>query len=965
MGSARSLVIVESPAKARTIANFLGKDFVVESSIGHIRDLPRSASEIPPPYNKMKWARRLGVDVENGFKPLYLVDADKKTHIARLKDLLKDSKELYLATDEDREGESIAWHLLEVLKPRVPVKRMVFHEITPTAIQHAIAHPRDVDRRLVDAQEARRILDRLVGYEVSPVLWKKIRRGLSAGRVQSVATRVIVEREKQRMSFVKTNYWGIDALFGAGATAPAESKDQPQSFPAALVGVNDKRVATSKDFDDRGNLTRPNTIRLDEAAARALAASIVGTSLKVESVERKPSRRSPAAPFMTSTLQQEASRKLRFSAKRTMQAAQHLYESGFITYMRTDSTQLSTAALTTSRALIERLYGLEYLPKEPRIYTKKVKNAQEAHEAIRPAGETFKHPEEVARLIGSDEARLYELVWTRTIASQMTDALGESVQVKIVGNTTKSERVEFAANGYSLIFPGFLRAYVEGSDDPAAELESRERHLPRLADGQQVPVLSADPKPHETQPPARFTEASLVQKLEELGVGRPSTYASTISTIIERGYVWKKGAALVPSFTAFAVVQLLERHFDKFVDYAFTAKMEDELDAIAEGEQTVVPWLERFYFGAGGPRTERLPIDGDHSLEKVGLKSLVEEGLDLIDARAINSITLGKDPQGRDVVVRVGRYGPYLAREETMARIPLDMPPDELTLEKAIELLDAPQDDRVLGVDEASGKTVYVKKGRYGAYVQLGEREGKDDKPKTSSLRPSMSPDTVTLEEAQRLLSLPRLVGADPKTNQPIEALYGPYGPYIRRGGKDSRSLASDEEVFTIGVDAASALFDQPKTRARRAAPEPVKTMGNDPVSGQPVKIFQGRFGYYVTDGTTNATLRRDDAPETLSDDRAFDLLKQRREKDAEEGGSKGGRGRRGGPKRGGPKRAAAPVKDDSAEVAAPKKASRPPKAKAAPKVAAPKKTAKKPAAKKPATKSPKKAAKRTAKSDD
>ncbi|MBK6519582.1 MAG: type I DNA topoisomerase [Polyangiaceae bacterium] len=890
--ASHSLVIVESPAKARTIAGYLGKDYVVESSIGHIRDLPRNASDVPPALKKAPWAR-LGVDVEHGFKPLYVIDPAKRAQLQKLKGLLEGARELFLATDEDREGESIAWHLLEVLKPKIPVKRMVFHEITKPAIKKAIESPRDVDRRLVDAQEARRILDRLYGYEVSPVLWKKVMAGLSAGRVQSVATRIIVEREKQRMRFVKAPYWDLDATLAADG----------QTFGASLVAASGQRIATGKDFDESGKLTKSGILLLDEAKARALASGLRGREVTVASVERKPQRKSPAAPFMTSTLQQEASRKLRFAAQRTMRAAQKLYESGFITYMRTDSTQLSTAAVDSARSLIQKMYGADYLPKEPRQYAKKVKNAQEAHEAIRPAGDTFRHPDEVAREVGVDESKLYELIWMRTLASQMNDALGESVQVKLAGKTSSGQDVELSASGYSLIFPGFLRAYVEGSDDPAADLESRERHLPRLTEGQKLIVSEVEPKAHETQPPARFTEASLVQKLEELGVGRPSTYASIIGTIVDRGYVWKKGAALIPSFKAFSVVQLLEKHFEALVDYAFTAKMEDDLDAIAGGQQASVPWLERFYFGEEGPKKLEKPAKGKAAkgketppgppaarasggIQTLGLKSLVADRLEEIDARAINSFGLGRDAEDREITVRVGKWGPYLTRGESTASIPPDLAPDELTIERATQLLDAPSGDRLLGSDPKTGLPIYLKSGRFGAYVQLGEASDDGEKPKRASLLRTMTPETMSLEDALQVLSLPREVGKDPATKEPIFAQIGQYGGYVKRGD-ESRSMEREELAFTITLDEAVALLAQPKTRMRRAPAEPLKSFPEDPVSKKPIRVMTGRFGLYVTDGETNATLRRDDALETLTHERAIELLSQRREKDEADGGSK------------------------------------------------------------------------------
>ncbi|HEX2038848.1 MAG TPA: type I DNA topoisomerase [Acidimicrobiales bacterium] len=844
----KPLVIVESPAKAKTIAGFLGNDYVVESSIGHIRDLPRNAADVPPALKGEPWAR-LGVDVENGFKPLYVVAREKKDQVKKLKQLLKEASELYLATDEDREGESIAWHLLEVLNPppTVPVKRMVFHEITRAAIERAVDEWRELDRRLVDAQEARRILDRLYGYEVSPVLWKKVMPKLSAGRVQSVATRILVERERARMRFRAASYWDLEGTFTKGDDA----------FTAGLVALDGKRLGTGKDFDEQGAV-KGDVVVLDEGAARSLADRLHGADVAVRSVEEKPFRSSPKAPFMTSTLQQEAGRKLRFSSQRTMQVAQRLYENGYITYMRTDSTTLSETALTAARTQAAQLYGADYVPDAPRRYEKKVKNAQEAHEAIRPAGETFRTPEQVAREVGPDEARLYELIWKRTVASQMKDAVGQRVQVRLGGRSSGGEDAEFAASGQVITFPGYMRAYVEGSDDPEAELEDREVRLPALAVGDPLGLAGLEPKGHATQPPPRYTEASLVKALEDLGVGRPSTYASIIGTIQDRGYVWKKGTALVPSFTAFAVVGLLERHFPRLVDYAFTAHMEEELDEIAAGLEDAVPWLTSFYFGNGSP----------------GLKQLVSEHLGEIDAREVNSI-----PIGNDIVVRVGRYGPYIQRGEERAPVPDDLAPDELTVEKAEELLAAPSGDRVLGEDPATGLPVVAKAGRYGPYVQLGEAEpGSKAKPPTASLLKTMSLETVTLEDALRLLTLPRTVGIDPADGQEITAQNGRYGPYIKKGN-DSRSLESEEQLFTITLEEAQAVFAQPKLRGRRtgAASPPLKELGDDPVSGKPVVLKEGRFGPYVTDGETNASLRKGDTVENITSERAAELLADRR----------------------------------------------------------------------------------------
>lgn len=853
---AKKLVIVESPAKARTIAGILGNDFMVESSIGHIRDLPATASEIPASAKNESWSR-LGVDVDNDFKPLYVVPAKKREQVRKLKALLKQADEVLLATDEDREGESIAWHLIEVLSPTVPVRRMVFHEITKSAVSHALENTRELDRRLVDAQEARRILDRLYGYEVSPVLWKKVAPRLSAGRVQSVATRIIVERERERMRFRTAEYWDIEGTFEVPAT-----EGQPSSFAATLVTLDGKRLGTGKDFTELGQLKKPDEIVvLDEAAATRLADSLRAAAFSVSSVEEKPYRRSPYPPFITSTLQQEAGRKLRFGSQRTMQVAQRLYENGYITYMRTDSTTLSSTALNAARSQIQQMYGADYLPDKPRQYSRKVKNAQEAHEAIRPAGDRFRTPDQVARELHGDEIKLYELIWKRTIASQMADAVGRSVQVRVAGTAGSGESAEFAASGKVITFPGFLRAYVEGADDPDAELEDREVRLPHLEQGQGLTAQEMEAKGHATQPPARYTEASLVKKLEEMGVGRPSTYASIIGTIQDRGYVWKKGSALIPSFIAFSVVSLLEDNFSRLVDYDFTAKMEDDLDSIAAGDEESVPWLHRFYFGNGQP----------------GLKGIVAARLEEIDAREVNSIPIGKDPDGQEVLIRVGRYGPYLQRGEDRASIPEDLPPDELSVEKALEILSAPSDDRQLGSDPETGLPVYVKAGRYGPYVQMGELEdGGKTKPKTASLFKTMEPTSVTLDDALRLLSIPRTVGTDEEGKE-IQALNGRFGPYLKRGD-DTRSLESEEQIFTVTVQEALQLFAQPKTRGRRSA-SVLKELGADPATEKLISIRDGRYGPYVTDGETNASLPRGSSPETIDLERAVEMLAEKRAK--------------------------------------------------------------------------------------
>jgi len=866
----KALVIVESPAKARTIGGMLGPDFIVESSIGHIRDLPRGADEVPAAFKGEPWAR-LGVDVDNGFKPLYVVSSPKKSVVANLKKLLKSADELYLATDEDREGESIAWHLSEVLSPTVPVKRMVFHEITPAAIARAVDEWRELDRRLVDAQEARRILDRLYGYEVSPVLWRKVMPRLSAGRVQSVATRMVVERERARMRFRSATWWGVEGTF--------THTEAPSGFGATLVALGGAAVATGKDFDEHGVQTGKGGARvLGEEEATSVAVALAGRAFTVSSVTEKPFRRSPAAPFMTSTLQQEAGRKLRFSAQRAMQVAQRLYEQGFITYMRTDSTTLSDEALTAARTQAREMYGDAYVPDSPRRYERKVKNAQEAHEAIRPSGESFRTPDQASRELSGDELRLYELIWKRTVASQMNDATGTSAQVRLTAEVPEGaaagQEAEFSASGRVIAFPGFLRAYVEGEDDPEAELADREVVLPALAVGDVVDGSAFDAGSHATQPPARYTEASLVKAMEELGVGRPSTYASVIATILDRGYVWKKGTALVPSFTAFAVVGLLERYFGDLVDYGFTASMEDDLDEIAAGREEVLPWLTRFYFGSAVPGAAR-GNNGD-DVETQGLKATVASHLSDIDAREINSIPLGEGTDGQQIVARVGRYGPYLQRGEDRASIPDDTAPDELTIARAEEILAAPSNDRVLGTDPGTGLDIWVKAGRFGPYVQVGEVTEGGDKPRTASLFSSMEPVALTLEQALELLRIPRTVGTDPDTGEDVVAHNGRFGPYLKRGS-DTRSLASEDQLLSVTLDEARALFAQPKQRRGRTAAAPLRELGTDPTTNLPVVVKEGRFGPYVTDGTTNASLRKGDVVESIDMDRASELLAERR----------------------------------------------------------------------------------------
>ncbi|MEV5754385.1 type I DNA topoisomerase [Actinoallomurus sp. NPDC052308] len=859
--SRNRLVIVESPAKAKTIAGYLGRGYVVESSIGHIRDLPEKAADIPSKYKSEIWAR-LGVNVDHGFEPLYVVNADKKQQVAKLKKLLQEADELYLATDEDREGEAIAWHLREVLKPKVPVRRMVFHEITKDAIRAAAESPRELNLKLVDAQETRRILDRLYGYEVSPVLWKKVMPKLSAGRVQSVATRLVVERERERIAFVPAHYWDLSATFDTG------KPEEPSTFAATLVSLDGKRVAQGRDFTAQGTLKTQDVLHLDEAAARGLAERLRDRPYAVSSVERKPYRRSPYAPFRTTTLQQEASRKLGFSAKYTMQIAQRLYENGFITYMRTDSITLSEIAINAARQQARALYGADYIPDKPRVYQSKVKNAQEAHEAIRPAGDTFRTPGETG--LSGDQFKLYELIWKRTVASQMKDATGQSVSVRVGGESTTGERAEFGASGKIITFYGFLKAYVESADDPSSDRDDQERRLPPLAEDDPLTATELGAEGHSTRPPARYTEASLVKELEDREIGRPSTYASILGTILDRGYVFKKGTALVPSFLAFAVVNLMEKHFGELVDYDFTARMEDALDAISRGEAERVRWLQRFYFGE----------DGD------GLKELVSH-LDEIDAKEVSSFPLPDS----DIVVRVGRFGPYLDRDGQRVNIPQDITPDELTKEKAEELLAQPSGDRELGVDPENGHSIVVKTGRFGPFVTeiLPEDAPKNAKARTASLFKSMSPEAVTLEEALQLLSLPRVVGE--LDGEPVTAQNGRFGPYLKKG-TDSRSLQGEDQLFTVTIEEAKEIFAQPKQRGRgrAAAAPPLRELGED--SGNKIVIKEGRFGPYVTDGETNASLRKGDEVESITMQRALELLAERREKVAAGGGKKPARRR-------------------------------------------------------------------------
>ncbi|MDO5627648.1 MAG: type I DNA topoisomerase [Mobilicoccus sp.] len=884
----RRLVIVESPAKAKTIAGYLGDSYEVEASVGHIRDLP-NPSELPTDMKKGPYGR-FAVDVDNGFDPYYVVDADKKKKVTELKRALKEADELLLATDEDREGEAIAWHLLEVLKPKVPVKRMVFHEITKEAIQRAANETRDLDTDLVDAQETRRILDRLYGYEVSPVLWRKVRQGLSAGRVQSVATRMVVERERERMAFRSASYWDVTATFDTRGQAEGTT----DVFTAKLHSLDGTRIAAGRDFADDGTLKSAVT-HLDEAGARAVAEAVSGATATVSEVSEKPYSRRPSAPFTTSTLQQEASRKLRLSSRNAMRVAQRLYENGYITYMRTDSTTLSESAITAARSQARDMYGEEYVPGSPRRYEKKSANAQEAHEAIRPAGDRFRTPAQVAGELRGEDFALYELIWKRTIASQMADAKGSTATVRLQAPTSGAQvagaatrTAEFSVSGTVITFRGFLAAYEEGRDEDeraAAAEREQERRLPKLREGADVAVTQADADGHETNPPARYTEATLVKAMEEMGIGRPSTYAATVATIQDRGYVGTRGTALVPTWLAFAVTRLLEEHFSNLVDYRFTASMEADLDAIARGDARRVDWLQRFYFG-------------DDATNAEGLRALVDD-LGEIDAREISTVRLGDN-----MVVRVGRYGPYVQEEvpagvdpatgevtgeapakEKRASITDDIAPDEMTPAKARELLEQASDDgRSLGTNPESGREVVAKAGRYGPYVTEvltdaeSELKGKNKpKPKTGSLFKDMDLATIELDTALKLLSLPRVVGTDAEGVE-ITAQNGRYGPYLKKG-TDSRSLTSEAQIFDITVEEALAIYAQPKQRGRAAAKPPLAELGEDPVSGRPVVVKDGRFGPYVTDGETNATLRRDDDPEKISPERGYELLAEKRAK--------------------------------------------------------------------------------------
>lgn len=832
----RPLVIVESPAKAKTIAKLLGKDFVVEASIGHIADLPRSG---------------LQVDVDNDFAPNYEITERGAKVLRDLKAKLRTASELYLATDEDREGEAISYHLVEHLKPKVPVKRMVFHEITRSAIDEAVRNPRDIDNQLVDAAEARRVLDRLFGYTLSPVLWRKINRGLSAGRVQSPAIRLVVEREQERMNFVIAEYWDLAAVT---ATNP--------SFKAVLSMLNGMRVASGRDFDNKG-VAKDGVAVVTKERAEELAAALAGRDLTVRSLDEKPYRKSPKAPFITSSLQQEAGNKLRLSAGEVMRIAQGLYESGFITYMRTDNVGLSDDAIAAVRGEIASTFGANFVPSEPRTFKSKVKNAQEAHEAIRPTL-PLRSPDSLRGELNAVELNVYRLIWQRTIASQMNDASGTTLIVRLGAQaaTTDTADCEFNASGTAITFAGYRAVYEETEDDRSDD--DAEAILPALKVGDAVSVSELTAVGHATTPPARYTEPTLVKKLEELGIGRPSTYANILKVIVDRGYVWKKGQALVPSWTAFAVVRLLTQHFSSIVDDRFTAIVEEELDEIARGERNRAKWLREFYFGNG----KELP----------GIFPVTEAAKDSIDAREINGFIVGRHPDSGDLIeVRPGKYGPYVRCGERTASVPEDLTPEDLTVTKAIELLDAPSNDEPIGkIDDTP---VYVKSGRYGPYVQLGDQS--DDKdaplPRTASLFPDMKPTDVTIEVATKLLSLPRVVGIDPVDGVQITAQNGRYGPYITKD-KDSRTLTTHDELFTLTLEQALALLAQPRKFGRRGAPRPpLRDFGTDPISGRPVVAKDGKFGTYVTDGETNASLTRGDRLEHMSPERAFELLAARR----------------------------------------------------------------------------------------
>ncbi len=849
-GYSNVLVIVESPAKAKTIGKYLGRGYTVEASIGHVRDLPEGAKQIPAKYKDEPW-KNLGVNVDDNFTPIYVVPPGKNKQIKLLKDQLKKADALFLATDEDREGEAISWHLTKLLKPKVPVRRLVFHEITKDAIQEALRLPREVDDGLVRAQETRRIVDRLYGYEVSPLLWKKVRPKLSAGRVQSVAVRLIVERERERMKFVSATWWDLLGKF---------AKQSGQQLEAALISVDGRRIPVGKDFDPAtGQLKNEKLMLLDDAKAQDIIERIQDGEFRVTKVEDKPYTTRPYPPFTTSTLQQEANRKLNFTARRTMQVAQSLYENGHITYMRTDSTNLASVAIDDTRRLVEKHYGDDYLPAEPRTYKSKVKNAQEAHEAIRPAGHPFELPEALKNNLNADEFRLFDLIWKRTIASQMADARGRRITIMIEGTGCK-----FQVSGKTIDFPGYLRAYVEGSDSPAAELADQEKTLPSVEEGELLNCLELTAKDHTTQPPGRYSEASLTKSLEEKGIGRPSTYASIIETIQARSYVFKKGGALVPTWVAFAVTKLLEEHLATLVDYQFTAQMEDDLDAISRGERQHVDYLKNFYFGNSTP----------------GLKPQLEDKVSEIDARGISRVHIGTPSGGEPVYVRVGRYNPFVEQGENTASLQDGIPPDEVTLEVALELLAQSQkSDEPLGTCPETNKPIYLKVGRFGPYVQRGTLED-EEKPQNASLLKEMVPETVDLPTALKLLSLPRNLGHHPKQNEPVMAFNGRYGPYIKCGD-ETRSLPADVSPLDVELPQAVEILKQPKAPGRGGAKkrEPLKIFDESPVTGVKVQLLDGRYGPYVTDGETNASLPRSTIPEELSFNEALDLLVERKAK--------------------------------------------------------------------------------------
>ncbi len=866
------LVIVESPAKARKIGGYLGDGYVVEASVGHIRDLPQRAADIPKEYKKIAWAKE-GVDIENDFAPLYVINPDKKAKVAELKELMKSAEELILATDEDREGEAIAWHLVETLQPKIPIKRMVFNEITKEAILEAVSNTRDLDYHLIDAQETRRVLDRLFGYRLSPVLWKKVMPRISAGRVQSVATRLIVEKERERMVFISSAWWDLAAVTALG-------------FNARLLEVDGKKVAATSDFGADGAVKEKslaNILLLDEAGARGLVESLKSSSLTVKSMEESPRTERPKPPFTTSTMQQDAGSRLGWGAQITMRVAQRLYENGYITYMRTDSVNLSQQAIDAARKAAKALYGADHVADSPRTYSGKTKNAQEAHEAIRPAGETFKTPGELAPELSRDEFALYDLIWKRTVASQMADAKKMQMRVDFDASTNDGKKTIFRANGSVITFPGFLAAYDDIVSDENKDEESADKRLPAMVIGQSVKVDEYTCEGHETKPPARYTEPTLVKKLEELGIGRPSTFASIIQTIQDRGYVYKRGRALVPTFLAFSVTGLLEMHFTKLVDYEFTASMEDDLDKIASGEATRSDWLRDFFYG----------VDGQPGLNELSAD------LGVIDARATNTMNLSPE-----IEIRVGRYGAYLQQniegeERKLANIPESLAPDELTLEKAIELLEAPSGERELGIDPETSLPIIAKSGRFGPYITevlpeepveltaSGKKKKKKadaPKAKTASLLSTMTLDTVTYEDALKLLSLPRTLGTNAAGDE-ITVQNGRYGPYLK-AGVDSRTLTSEEQLFTMTLDEALEIYSKPKERRRGVAKPPVKELGIDPTTQKPLIIKDGRFGMYVTDGETNATLRRGDTAEAMTLERGLELLAGRRAWEAENGPS-------------------------------------------------------------------------------